>query len=159
MRHLIIIVIILLSNNLIAQDIDYLEYVNLSKRLSVKPKLESWIPIKGYNKIDEELFYLIAGFPEQAHLISSKKSSVTPLIFGGIALSFGGWLFLASAGTEEANQADGIIGTAGVTLGSILMYIGFDRISKIWTSKQYAEIVAEQYNKKLKKELGLTPSK
>jgi len=32
-------------------------------------------------------------------------------------------------------------------------------ISKIWTSKQYAEIVAEQYNKKLKKELGLTPSK
>ena len=173
--------ILLLSTTTYAQDLDSLELIYNSKMLIIQTHRGGWKPILGYNPINEEQFFSIAGMSREDQIVRSKMSFGKHLIFAGIGSAvLGGVLFAKNRDkesdiqlmgvnhprhewiitvTEEGNKQLRIVGYFGVGTAIILTMIGGKKMSSNWAPKERAEDIAYLYNKKLRKQLGLKPNK
>ena len=173
--------ILCLISPIYGQDIDSLQLVYKSKMLRIKSTSSSWNPYLGYRRIDEEQFFSIAGYPEEARIIRAKRESGKTTMMVGLLLVIGGGLLVAISGdkesviqeegvgfrrppppttvTEEGSKGLKIGGLVGMGLGAILTITGTSKMSSKWAPKERAEDIVAVYNRKLKKQLGLKPNK
>ena len=108
---------------------------------------KNWQAYRGNEKLSEELFFLIAGYEDEATMARKYHTTTNVLLFGGI-LGVGtglGLLFYSFYNRDSA--ALRWIGAGTLSLGSVPLVFSIGRHN--WAPVLKAEEIKDEYNEKL----------
>ena len=116
-----------------------------------------WTGRQGFERLSESQFYAIAGYPEQAEKAGKYKMTAWALLIGGGALLVGGlaWMTLGMTSLDDdpeysTKMERSLYGGMAVSLGGLIpFWMGRNRVRKNWSSAEQAQMVADEYNRKL----------
>ncbi len=113
---------------------------------------KNWQAYHGLNKISEDIFFMIAGYEDEAFMARKYHNGTRMLLLGGLTgVSSGiGLLFYSLYGNNSALFRWG--GVALATVGSVPLVFSMGRHN--WASVIKAEEIKEEYNKKLLERLN-----
>ena len=124
----------------------------------------NWTGRQGFERLSESQFYAIAGYPEQSEEAGKYKKTGWALLIGGGALIVGGlaWMTLGMTSLDyddpdySTKMNRSLFGGSALSLGGMIpFWIGRKRVQKNWSSAEQAQMVADEYNRKLAEKILL----